>query len=175
MSKLHTIHYCPVGHHKLGSLISRVDTPNLAHLELEMWTMSDFVILETCRKMFRPAMNLTISGFTFTTAALGAVCELFPLATHVDLTSASLFLRLMAYASLPIWPKLAQLRIQESALGQLNKMIDRIAIEKLTVYCPGEAFTPESIMTNIRKLVLTVVVTTNPEPEWHSVVFVSNV
>jgi hypothetical protein len=175
MSKLHTIHYCPVGHRDLGNLISRVDTPNLAHLELEMWTMSDFDILETCRKMFCPATNLTIDGFTFTTAMLGAVCELFPLATHVDLTLASLFLRLIVYASLPMWSKLAQLRIQESALGQLNKMIDKIAIERLTVYCPGEAFTPESIMANIRKSVQTVVVTTKPEPEWHSVVFVSTV
>ncbi|KAJ7697515.1 hypothetical protein B0H14DRAFT_3174440 [Mycena olivaceomarginata] len=51
-----------VGHRDLGSLISRVDAPNLMHLELEMWTMSDFEILELCRKTFRLATNLTIGG-----------------------------------------------------------------------------------------------------------------
>ncbi|KAJ7786941.1 hypothetical protein B0H14DRAFT_2629953 [Mycena olivaceomarginata] len=173
MSKLHTIHYCPVGHRDLGSLISRVDTPNLTHLELEMWYMSDFEILDLCRKMFRQATDLTIGGFKFKTVALGAICELFPLATHIDLTSASLFLRRMADASLPVWPKLVQLRIEESALGELNKLMNRIAIERLKVYCPGEALTPESIMTNIRKSIPTVVVNTHREPKWHSTVFVS--
>jgi hypothetical protein len=138
-----------------------------------MWNMSDFEILELCRNMFRLATNLTIGGFKFTTAALGSICDLFPLATHVDLTSASLFLVRMAEDYLPIWPKLVQLRIEEPALGELNKMINRIAIERLKVYCPGEAFTSQSIMTNIRKCIPTVVVNAHREPKWHSTVFVS--
>jgi hypothetical protein len=173
MNKLHTLHYCPVGHRDLGSLISRRDTSNLTHLELDMYTMSDFEILELCRKTFCLATNMTIGGFKFTTATLGAICEIFPLATHIDLTLASWFLILVADASMPIWPKLVQLRIEEPALGELNKMIDRIAIERLEVYCWGEVCTPESIMTNIRKLIPTVVVDTHLKPEWHSVVSVS--
>ncbi|KAJ7877888.1 hypothetical protein B0H14DRAFT_3858874, partial [Mycena olivaceomarginata] len=35
MSKLHTLHYCPGRHRDLGSLISRIDAPNLTHLELD--------------------------------------------------------------------------------------------------------------------------------------------
>ncbi|KAJ7751576.1 hypothetical protein B0H14DRAFT_2635967 [Mycena olivaceomarginata] len=123
--------------------------------------------------MFRLATNVTVGGFKFTTAALGAICEIFPLATHVDLTLASWFLILVADASVPIWPKLVQLRMEEPALGELNKMIDRIAIERLEVYCRGEACTPEPIMTNIRESIPTVVVDTHLEPEWHSVVSVS--
>jgi hypothetical protein len=173
MSKLHTLHYCPGRHRGLGSLISRIDAPNLTHLELDMYTMSDFEILELCRKTFRSATNMTISGFKFTTAALGAMCEIFPRATHVDLTLASWFLILVADDSVPIWPKLVQLRIEEAALGELNKMIDRIAIERLEVYCRGEACTPESITTNIRKLIPTVVADTHLKPKWYSVVSVS--
>jgi hypothetical protein len=135
--------------------------------------MADFEILELCRNMFRLATNLTIGGFKFTTVELGSICDLFPMATHVDLTSASLFLVRMAEDYLPIWPKLVQLRIEEPALGELNKMINRIAIERLKVYCPGEAFTSQSIMTNIRKCIPMVVVNAHRELKWHSTVFVS--
>jgi hypothetical protein len=138
-----------------------------------MWNMADFEILEMCRKTFRIATHLTIGGFKFTTEALKTIYELLPLATDVDLTAASLFLRRMADVSLPMWPKLVQLRIEEPALGELNKLVDRIAIERLKLYCPGEAFTPESIMTNIMKSIPTVVVNTQREPKWHSTVFVS--
>jgi hypothetical protein len=82
-----------------------------------MYTMSDFEILELCRKTFRSATNMTIGGFKFITAALGAICEIFPRATHVDLTLASWFLILVADTSMPIWPKLVQLQIEEPALG----------------------------------------------------------
>ncbi|KAJ7808388.1 hypothetical protein B0H14DRAFT_2608965 [Mycena olivaceomarginata] len=173
MNKLHTLHYCPIGHRDLGSLITRIDAPNLTHLELDMYTTADFEILEQCWKTFRFATNMTIGGFKFTTAVLGAICEIFPLATHIDLTLASWFLILVADASVPIWPKLVQLRIEEPALGELNKMVDRIAIERLEVYCRGEACTAESIMTNIRKLIPAVVVDTHLKPKWHSVVSVS--
>ncbi|KAJ7697516.1 hypothetical protein B0H14DRAFT_2649836 [Mycena olivaceomarginata] len=114
MNKLKYIHYTPVGDFSLGRLISRLDAPNMTHLELEMWDIQDFEISTLCRRMFRPATNLNLAGFTFTDdVALGAICELLPMGSHVDLTSASVFLRLMAHAAMPLWPKLAQLRIQE--------------------------------------------------------------
>jgi hypothetical protein len=169
MNKLEYIHYNPVGDSSLGRLISRLDAPDMTHLELEMWDIKDFEILTQCHRAFRPATNVTLTGFTFTDdVALGAIHGLLPMASHVDLTSASGFLKLIANSALPLWPKLALLRIQEHALGDLNRMVGGMAIERLEVYCLQEPFTPEAIVTNIRKTIETVTMNSTLSPRWYA-------
>ncbi|KAJ7857498.1 hypothetical protein B0H14DRAFT_3447935 [Mycena olivaceomarginata] len=169
MNKLEYIHYNPVGDSSLGRLISRLDAPDMTHLELEMWDIKDFEILTLCHRAFHPATNVTLTGFTFTDdVALGAIHGLLPMASHVDLTSASGFLKLIANSALPLWPKLALLGIQEQALGDLNRMVEGMAIERLEVYCLEEPFTPEAIVTNIRKTIETVTMNSTLSPRWYA-------
>lgn len=85
---------------------------------------------------------LKIVGFVFSDDALSSVWTMLQSVTHADLRSVSLLLGRIAYASVPVWPKLEQLRMLEPTVENVAKGVGRVAIGKFVLYWPDKVFTP---------------------------------
>ncbi|KAJ7857435.1 hypothetical protein B0H14DRAFT_2578327 [Mycena olivaceomarginata] len=173
MSKLHTIHYCPVGHRDLGSLISRVDCPEpdaSGARDVEHVRFRDFGTVPKDVPFGNEISPSAVLNLRPSRLDQSADCS------HWLPTSTSPLPLCSWYrwqTILCLYGLIGTASDRGTGAGGTDKMIDRIAIERLKVYCPGEAFTSQSIMTNIKKYIPTVVINAHREPKWHSTVFVS--